>query len=49
MIRREARLWLQAAYEDLFDAELMLEKGRWFRAAFFAQQAVEKPWRLFTR
>ena len=41
-MRREALLWLRAGWEDLFDAELMLEEGRWFRAAFFAQQAVEK-------
>ncbi|BEP16922.1 HEPN domain-containing protein [Pyrofollis japonicus] len=41
-IRRESYLWLQAAREDIEDAELMLEEGRWFRVAFFAQQAVEK-------
>jgi len=41
-LRREALLWLRAAWEDLEDAELMLEEGRWFRAAFFAQQAAEK-------
>ena len=36
------RLWLDAAREDLEDAELMLREKRWFRAAFFAQQAAEK-------
>ncbi len=41
-MRREVLLWLRAAWEDLEDAELMLERGHWFRAAFFAQQAVEK-------
>ena len=41
-MRREALLWLKAAREDLEDAEDALSRGRWFRAAFFAQQAVEK-------
>ena len=41
-MRREARLWLEAAREDLEDAEAMMGRGRWFRAAFFAQQAAEK-------
>jgi len=41
-VRREALLWLRSAYEDIEDAELMLEEGRWFRVAFFSQQAVEK-------
>ena len=35
-------LWLKAAEEDLADAEDMLKRGRYFRAAFFAHQAVEK-------
>ena len=42
MVRREALLWLRAAEEDLYDAEDALQRGRWFRAAFYAQQAVEK-------
>ncbi len=42
MVRREVDLWLKAAYEDLVDAEDALDRKRWFRAAFFAQQAVEK-------
>ncbi len=42
IMRREAQLWLAAAHEDLEDAEGMLSRGRWFRAAFFAQQAAEK-------
>ena len=41
-IRRATLLWLKAAEEDLVDARDMLARGRWFRAAFFAQQAVEK-------
>ncbi len=41
-VREEARLWIEAAYEDLFDAELALKNKRWFRVAFYAQQAVEK-------
>jgi len=35
-------LWLRAAEEDLADAEDMLKRGRYFRVAFFAHQAVEK-------
>ena len=41
-MRREVRLWMGAAYEDLEDAKIALERERWFRAAFFSQQAVEK-------
>jgi len=41
-VRREAQLWFKAAYEDLEDAKDALERRRWFRAAFFAQQSVEK-------
>ncbi len=41
-IREEAKLWIEAAYEDLYDAELAIKNKRWFRAAFYAQQAVEK-------
>lgn len=42
MVREEVLLWVSAAEEDLFDAELALKNKRWFRTAFFAQQAVEK-------
>ncbi len=42
MVRDEALLWLAAAEEDLYDADLALSHKRWFRAAFYAQQAVEK-------
>jgi len=42
MPRREAELWLKSAREDLLDCEDMLVRGRYFRAAFFAHQAVEK-------
>lgn len=41
-MRREARLWIDAAHEDLVDADDAMHRGRWFRAAFFSQQAVEK-------
>lgn len=41
-MRREAWLWLESAKEDLFDARDALSRGRFFRSAFFAQQAVEK-------
>ena len=41
-MRREVKLWMGAAYEDLEDAKIALERKRWFRAAFFSQQAVEK-------
>jgi len=41
-LRREALLWLASAEEDLEDAKIAFELGRWFRVAFFSQQAVEK-------
>ncbi|MGB9729867.1 MAG: HEPN domain-containing protein [Thermoprotei archaeon] len=44
-MRRETQLWLKAAYEDLTDARDALSRKRWFRAAFFAQQAVEKAFK----
>jgi len=42
LVRREALLWLKAAEEDLEDAHDALGRRRWFRAAFFSHQAVEK-------
>ncbi len=36
---------MEAAKEDLFDADDALRRGRWFRAAFFSQQAVEKAFK----
>ena len=42
IIRDEVLLWISAAEDDLFDADLALKNKRWFRAAFYAQQAVEK-------
>jgi len=42
VIRREVLLWVRAAGEDLVDAEDALKRGRWFRTAFFSQQAVGK-------
>ncbi|MEM1643560.1 MAG: HEPN domain-containing protein [Desulfurococcaceae archaeon] len=44
-MRKEIELWIKAADEDLEDAEIALSKGRWFRAAFFSQQAVEKAFK----
>ncbi|MDK2796121.1 MAG: hypothetical protein PWQ22_1018 [Archaeoglobaceae archaeon] len=41
-MRREAQLWLKSAEEDYFDAEAFYKSKRYFRTAFFAQQAVEK-------
>ncbi|OYT30633.1 MAG: DNA-binding protein [Thermoprotei archaeon] len=41
-MRRECRLWIEAAREDIIDAEHMFTRKRYFRCAFFAQQAVEK-------
>jgi len=41
-MRREVRLWVEAAKEDLFDADEAMRRGRWFRVAFFSHQAVEK-------
>ena len=41
-MRREVELWIRSASEDLEDAEIALSASRWFRAAFFSQQAVEK-------
>jgi len=45
VIRREVSLWIGAARGDLLDAEDALERGRWFRTAFFAQQTVEKAFK----
>jgi HEPN domain-containing protein len=41
-VRREVVLWLKSAEDDIFDAKLSLNNKRYFRTAFFAQQAVEK-------
>jgi len=41
-MRREANLWLRSAEDDIIDAEFFLSNKRYFRTAFFAQQAVEK-------
>lgn len=53
VVRVEVVLWLQAAEEDLYDADLALENKRWFRVAFYAQQAVAKalkaPYFIFGR
>jgi len=42
LYRREVKLWLDAAEDDIIDAEDGLRRERWFRSAFYAQQAVEK-------
>ncbi len=44
-MRREVRLWLGMSLEDLKDAKTMLNLKRYFRAAFFSQQAVEKSFK----
>ncbi len=41
-MRREVVLWLKSAEDDIFDAKLSLNNKRYFRTAFFAQQAAEK-------
>ncbi|MEM4279086.1 MAG: HEPN domain-containing protein [Archaeoglobaceae archaeon] len=41
-MRRETELWLRTAEEDLVDSKSFLASKRYFRSAFFAQQAVEK-------
>ncbi|MGQ4891464.1 MAG: HEPN domain-containing protein [Candidatus Njordarchaeia archaeon] len=42
MVKRETLIWIRAAKDDLVDAKLAYENKRWFRTAFYAQQAVEK-------
>ncbi|RLI72596.1 DNA-binding protein, partial [Archaeoglobales archaeon] len=44
-MRREAKLWLMSAEDDIFDAELFFKETRYFRTAFFSQQAVEKAFK----
>ncbi len=44
-MRREVRLWLGMSLEDLKDAKIMLNLKRYFRAAFFSQQSVEKAFK----
>ncbi|WP_290898784.1 HEPN domain-containing protein [Ferroglobus sp.] len=41
-MRREVVLWLKSAEDDVYDAELFFKNSRYFRTAFFSQQAVEK-------
>ena len=41
-MRREVVLWLKSAEDDIYDAELFFKDSRYFRTAFFSQQAVEK-------
>lgn len=41
-VRREALLWLEASMDDVEDARQLFNAKRYFRSAFFAQQAVEK-------
>ena len=41
-MRREVKLWLKSAEDDIYDAELFLKNSRFFRTAFFSQQGVEK-------
>ncbi|MCS7141854.1 MAG: HEPN domain-containing protein [Candidatus Nitrosocaldus sp.] len=42
VVRRDALLWLESARDDVEDAKRMFDAGRYFRAAFLAQQAAEK-------
>ena len=44
-VRREALLWLKMAEEDLEDGAEALKRKRWFRTAFYAQQAAEKAFK----
>ncbi|ADC66543.1 HEPN domain protein [Ferroglobus placidus DSM 10642] len=44
-MRREVALWLKAAEDDVYDAELFFKNSRYFRTAFFSQQAVEKAFK----
>jgi len=41
-MNRRFTLWIKAAEEDIYDAKEAIKRGRWFRAAFYSQQAVEK-------
>ncbi|MFP3909670.1 MAG: HEPN domain-containing protein [Halobacteriota archaeon] len=41
-MRREVRLWLASADDDIYDAGVFFQNTRYFRTAFFSQQAVEK-------
>lgn len=41
-MRTEVRQWLQQAEEDLATAKALLHAERFYAAAFFAQQCVEK-------
>ena len=41
-MRRVVVLWLKSAEDDIYDAELFFKNSRYFRTAFFSQQAVEK-------
>ncbi len=41
-MRREAELWMRSAEDDVYDAKLSYDNKRYFRTAFFSQQAVEK-------
>ncbi|HID43230.1 MAG TPA: HEPN domain-containing protein [Archaeoglobaceae archaeon] len=41
-MRREVKLWLLSADDDIYDAEVFFKNSRYFRTAFFSQQTVEK-------
>jgi len=41
-VRREVKLWLLSADDDIYDAEVFFKNSRYFRTAFFSQQTVEK-------
>lgn len=41
-LKEETKRWLARAAEDLADAQLLLDEGRFNAASFHAQQAAEK-------
>lgn len=41
-MRYETKLWLRTAEEDIEDARMFYSAVKYFRTAFFAQQAVGK-------
>ena len=46
-MRLEIELWFRQAEEDLITAEHCASGARWYAAAFFCQQAVEKALKAF--
>lgn len=46
-MRSEIELWFRQAEEDLVTAEYNAKGSRWYAAAFFCQQGVEKALKAF--